>query len=127
MIFIVDDDSATRDSLRLLLDCVGLDARDFPSAKAFLEARQFADRDCLVLDVHMPGMTGIELLEQLRQRGDQVPVIIITGQPSAANDSRARTAGALAVLEKPFKLAEILGLVRQALGEGPGPGSLSAP
>jgi len=81
----------------------------------------------LIADVHMPGMTGIELLEQLRQRGDTVLVIIMTGQPSAANTARARTAGALAVLEKPFKPAEILGLVRQALGEGPEPGSLSAP
>ena len=90
MIFIVDDDSATRDSLRVLFDCGGLEARDFPSAQAFLEARQVADRGCVVLDIHMPGMTGIELLEHLRERGDNVPVIIVTGQPSAANDSRAR-------------------------------------
>ena len=94
MIFIVDDDSATRDSLRLLLDCVGLEAQDFPSAEAFLGARQFADRDCLVLDVHMPGMTGIELLEHLRERGDKIPIIIITGQPSVADTARARAVSA---------------------------------
>jgi two-component system response regulator FixJ len=123
MIFIVDDDSATRDSLWVLLDCVGLEAREFASAEAFLEARQLANKDCLVLDVHMPGMSGIELLEQLRQRGDKIPVIIITGQPSTTNDKRARAAGALAVLEKPFKPSEILGLVRQALDEQPGSGA----
>ena len=126
MNFIVDDDSATRDSLRLLLGCAGLEAQHFPSAEAFLGSRQCADRDCLVLDVHMRGMTGIELLEQLRQRGDKVPVIIITG-PTAANTPRARTAGALAVLEKPLRPGEILGLVRQALKERPGPGSPSVP
>ncbi len=115
MIFIVDDDNATRDSLRLLLDCVGLEAREFPSAEAFLDARQFADEDCLVLDVHMPGMTGIELLEHLRERGDKIPIIIITGQPSVADTVRARAAGALAVLEKPFKPGEVVGLVRRVL------------
>jgi two-component system response regulator FixJ len=124
MIFIVDDDSATRDSLRLLLDCAGHEAREFPSAEALLEARQFADKGCLVLDVHMPGMSGIELLEQLRQRGDKIPVIVITGQPSAANDSRSRVYGALAVLEKPYKPREILGLVRRALDERPGSGAV---
>lgn len=117
MISIVDDDSATRDSLRVLFDCVGLEARDFPSAEAFLEARQFGDKGCVVLDIHMPGMTGIELLEHLRQRGDKIPVIMVTGEPSAANDGRARSAGALAILEKPFKPTEILGLVRLALDE----------
>src|ERR1700681_3306949 len=127
MIFIVDDDSATRDSLRLLLECVGLEARDFPSAKTFLDARQFADEDCLVLDVHMPGMTGIELLEQLRERGDRIPIIIITGQPSVVDTARARAAGALAVLEKPFKPGEIVGLVRRALKERPGPGCALVP
>jgi two-component system, LuxR family, response regulator FixJ len=115
MIFIIDDDSATRDSLWVLLDSAGLDARQFASAEAFLEARQTADKDCLVLDVHIPGMTGIELLEHLRLRGDRVPVIIITGRPNAAITARARAAGALAVLEKPFRPAEILELVRQTL------------
>jgi FixJ family two-component response regulator len=121
MIFIIDDDDATRDSLRLLLQCVGLEARDFPSPETFLDGWKSADKDCLVLDVHMAGMSGLDLLEELRQRGDKVPVIVVTGRPSAANTARARAAGALAVLEKPFKPGEILGLVRQALGEGPAP------
>jgi CheY-like chemotaxis protein len=127
MIFIVDDDSAVRDSLRLLLECAGLEARDFPSPETFLDGWKSADEDCLVLDVHMPGMCGLDLLEELRQRGDEVPVIVVTGRPSPADTARARAAGALAVLEKPFKPAEILGLVRQALREQPGPGALSAP
>jgi two-component system, LuxR family, response regulator FixJ len=115
MIFIVDDDSATRDSLRLLLGCVGLEARDFPSVKAFLEARQSADEACLVLDVHLPGMSGLDLLEELRRRGDAIPVIVVTGRPSVASTARAQAAGAFAILEKPFKAAEIIELVRNAL------------
>jgi two-component system, LuxR family, response regulator FixJ len=122
MIFIVDNDSAVRDSLRLLLECVGLEARDFPSPETFLDGWKSADEDCLVLDVHRPGMSGLDLLEELRQRGDEVPVIVVTGWPSAASTARARAAGALAVLEKPFNPAEILDLVRQALKERPGPG-----
>lgn len=122
MIFIVDDDHAIRHSLRLLFDCVGFQAREFPSAEAFLDARRCADEDCLVLDVQMPGMTGIELLERLRERGDKIPVIVITGRPSPADTARARAAGALSVLEKPFKPGEILGLVRRALRQRPGPG-----
>jgi DNA-binding response OmpR family regulator len=70
----------------------------------------------------MPGMSGLDLLEELRQRGDAVPVIVVTGQPSAASTARAQAAGALAVLAKPFKPIEMLGLVRQALNERPGPG-----
>jgi FixJ family two-component response regulator len=127
MIFIIEDDDAIRDSLRLLLECVGLEAREFSSAETFLDGWKFADEDCLVLDVHMPGMSGLDLLDELRQRGDKVPVIVVTGLPSAANIARARAAGALAILEKPFKPGEILGLVRQASGERPGPGAPSAP
>jgi len=127
MIFIIDDDEAVRDSLRLLLECTGLEACDFPSPERFCSSWESAAADCLVLDVHFAGMSGLDLLDQLRQCGNEVPVIVVTGRPSAANTARAQAAGALAVLEKPFKPAEILGLVRQALGQGPRPASLSAP
>ena len=63
MIFIIDDDSAVRESIRLLLDCVGLETRDFASAEEFLEGRDGVDAECLILDVHMSGMSGLELLE----------------------------------------------------------------
>jgi len=115
MIYIVDDDSAIRDSLRLLLECAGLEAREFASGRQFLEARRADDEECLILDIHMPGMGGLELLESLRERGDRVPVILITGHPTGANHNRARSAGVLAILEKPFKPTEILGLIHRAL------------
>ena len=118
MIFIVDDDAAVRDSLRLLLECEGFEAREFASARQFLDARPNGHRDCLILDVHMPEMSGLELLEMLRRRGDMLPVIMITARPDAATRNRARAAGALAVVEKPHGPEEVVNLVRLALGDG---------
>lgn len=120
MIQIVENDCAVRDSLRLLFDCVGLEARGFPSSEAFLDGWQPAAADCVVVDAHMPGMNGLDLLEEIRRRGDDVPVIVVTGQPTAANVARAKAAGALAVLEKPYKAAEIVALVRDASKKKPG-------
>jgi two-component system, LuxR family, response regulator FixJ len=119
MIFIVDDDAAVRDSLRLLLECEGFEAREFASARQFLDTRPKSSGGCLILDVHMPGMSGLELLEMLRRRGDTLPVVLITGRPDAATQNRAKAAGALAVIEKPHGPKELVDLVRLALGHGP--------
>ena len=118
MIFVVDDDGGARDSLRLLLECDGLEAREFGSCEAFLNAGGAGEGDCLILDVHMPGMSGIELLEIMRRRGNMLPVILISGRIDTMTQSRARAAGALAVLEKPYQAEEVLDLVRRALDQG---------
>ena len=117
MIFILDDDSGVRDSLRLLLECEGLETREFASCREFLDA-DGAESDCLILDVHLPGMSGIELLETMRRRGDMLPVIVISGRIDAMTRNRARAAGALAVVEKPYQVEEVLDLVRRAMGQG---------
>jgi FixJ family two-component response regulator len=117
MIFILDDDSGVRDSLRLLLECEGLETREFASCREFLDA-DGAEGDCLILDVHLPGMSGIELLETMRRRGDMLPVIVISGRIDAMTRNRARAAGALAVVEKPYQVEEVLDLVRRAMGQG---------
>ena len=78
-VFIVDDDDAVRSSLRLLLKSVGLSAVAYPSARDFLAAWNPEQPSCLVLDVRMPGMSGLELQEELNRRGAIVPVIFITG------------------------------------------------
>ena len=115
MIFVVDDDPAVRDSLRILFEAMGHSVEEFPSAATFLAGAVFGGNDCVVVvDIHMPGMTGIELLEHLRGAGNQVPVILVTGQPSPAMAARAQAAGAYAMLEKPFESAEILRLVERA-------------
>ncbi len=116
MIFIVDDDPAVRDSLRLLLECEGFEAREFASCREFLDADWAEEGDCLIVDVHMPGMSGIELLETLRRRGDSLPVIVLSGRIDAAARNRARAAGALAIVEKPHPSEQMLNLVRLALG-----------
>ena len=118
MIFVVDDDGGARDSLRLLLECEGLEAREFASCEAFLDAGGAGEDDCLILDVHMSGMSGIELLEIMRRRGDMLPVILISGRTDTTTRNRARVAGALAFLEKPYQAEEVLDLVRRALDQG---------
>jgi FixJ family two-component response regulator len=120
MILIVENDCAVRDSLQLLLDSIGHEARGFPSSEGFLEGWRAADADCVIIDAHMPGMSGLDLLEEIRRRGDKVPVIVVTGRPSAATAARAKVAGALAVLEKPYKAAEIVALIHAASEKKPG-------
>jgi two-component system response regulator FixJ len=118
MIFIVDDDPGVRDSLRLLLECEGLEAREFASCREFLGADWAAEGNCLIVDVHMPGISGIELLETMRRDGAMLPVIVLSGRIDAAIRNRARAAGVLAVVEKPHQAHEVLNLVRIALGLG---------
>ena len=117
MIFIVDDDAPTRDSLRLLLEAEGFEAREFGAGRTFLEGERPADGDCLILDLTMPGMNGFEVLRELRRRGgDNLPVIIVTAHADPATRSRAAAGGALGMVEKPHRAGELLALVRRALG-----------
>ena len=115
MIFIVEDDEATRDSLCLLFECEGLACRGFASAQAFLAGKPALDASCLVLDVNMAGIDGLALLEQLRADGATVPAIIITGVPTPAILKRAAAAGAAAVLEKPFDAGKLIDHVHKLL------------
>jgi two-component system, LuxR family, response regulator FixJ len=114
MIFIIEDDEATRDSLRLLLECEGFEVSDFATASGFRSRHRPRPGDCLILDLNLPGIGGLELLEDLRREGNPVPVILITGRPTPANRRRAEQLGALAMLEKPYEADTLLDLVRQA-------------
>ncbi|MBV9827893.1 MAG: response regulator [Alphaproteobacteria bacterium] len=115
MITIIDDDAGARDSLRVLLQCAGLDARTFASCDDFVAAGAGDEEDCLILDIQMRGMTGLELLEHLRQRGNDLPVILVSARPPRDVVARAEKAGAIALLSKPFKAVELLGLIRNVL------------
>jgi two-component system response regulator FixJ len=118
MILIVDDDAAVRDSLRRLLECEGYETHEFASGQEFLAAGEAGEGDCLILDVNMPGMSGIELLETMRQRGDKYPVIVISGHADSWTRKRAHAAGALAIIDKPCQVEEFLELVQEASARG---------
>ena len=113
-VYIVDDDEAVRDSMRLLLESCGFVARDFASADLFLQADS-GDMGCLLLDLHMPGISGVELLRLIRARGVKRPVIVISGRRDPAQDADVWAAGASALLSKPFDDQQLLDLIEQAL------------
>jgi len=112
---IIDDDEAMRESLATLLASEGLTTRSFDSADSFLRASGDKDGGCLVLDIHMPGMTGLELQAELQRRGAGLPVVMITGQGDVPKAVAALKAGAVDFLEKPYSVDSLLKAVREAL------------
>jgi two-component system response regulator FixJ len=114
-VFVVDDDSAMRDSLRWLLESVGLKVRTYPTAADFLREYDPALEGCLILDIRMPGMSGLDLQAELARRGAGLPTIVVTGHAEVAMAVRAVKAGALDFIEKPFSDQLLLDRVRQAL------------
>lgn len=116
VIYLVDDDDAVRDSARVLLEAYGLTVRDFPSAAALLEQTRGEGGDCLVLDLHMPGLSGLELLELLRKRGILVPAILLTGRFDPALSERMAKAGTLTTLQKPVETSVLLEWIERATG-----------
>ena len=115
IVFVVDDDRAMRDSLRWLLESIGLSVRTYPTAADFLSDHDPAQPGCLVLDVRMPGMSGLDLQTELANRGSELPTIVVTGHAEVAMAVRAVKAGALDFIEKPFSDQLLLDRVRQAL------------
>jgi two-component system response regulator FixJ len=114
-IFVVDDDDAVRSSLKLLLKSVGLPAVAAASAQEFLANYDVDQPGCLVLDVRMPGMSGLELQEQLNLRGAMIPVIFITGHGDIPMAVEAMQHGAFDFLQKPFRDQELIDRVQSAL------------
>ena len=100
-ICVVDDDDAVRDSMRMLLESYGHSVEDFASARAFLSCGAKRRCGCLLLDLHMPEMGGLELLDTLHRQGASPPTIVISGRNDPAATRHAKAAGALAVLDKP--------------------------
>lgn len=115
MVFIVDDDEAVRNSLRLLVKSVGLPASTAKSAQEFLETCDPTHPGCLVLDVRMPGMSGIELQQQLNLRGAVIPVIFITGHGDIPMAVEAMQQGAFDFLQKPFRDQDLVDRIQRAL------------
>jgi two-component system response regulator FixJ len=118
IVHIVDDDEAVRQSLAFLLGSAGLTVRLYDSASAFLAGLSGVKNGCLVTDVRMPDMTGIELLQQLKSRACNLPAIVITGHGDVRLAVEAMKAGAVDFIEKPFDEEAILHAVQAALERG---------
>jgi two-component system, LuxR family, response regulator FixJ len=114
-VFIVDDDQAVARSLRWLIETVRLGVETFASAQAFLDDYDLSKPGCLVLDVRMPGISGLELQERLAARRINVPIIFITGHGDVQMAVRALQAGAFDFVEKPFNDQDLLDRIQKAL------------
>ncbi|ACG79213.1 response regulator [Phenylobacterium zucineum HLK1] len=115
LVHVIDDDEAMRQSLQFLLDTAGFQARTYESAVQFLEGIEILEPGCIVTDVRMPEMNGLELVRRLRTRGVTQPVIVITGHGDVPLAVEAMKAGVADFLEKPFDDEALLSAVRAAL------------
>ncbi len=115
IVFIVDDDESVRKALKRLIKSVGLNVETFVTAQEFLSREQYEGPSCLVLDIRMPGLSGLDLQQELAQAGLTLPVIFITGHGNISMSVRAMKAGAVDFLEKPFDDQNLLDAIQQAL------------
>ena len=115
VVFVVDDDALIRDSLAQLIKSVGLKAETFSSARAFLDKEPTDKPGCLVLDIRMPGLSGLDLQDELAKRGFSIPIIFITGHGTVPMSVRAMKAGAVDFLQKPFEDQQLLDAIHHAI------------
>ena len=115
VVYVVDDDEAVRDSLKLLLESVDLPCQTFASASDFLEKHDRDQHSCLVADIRMPGMSGLDLQEELNHRSSTIPILFITGHGDVPMAVDAMKSGALDFIQKPFRDQELLDRIHQAL------------
>ena len=115
MISIVDDDPSVREAMLGLVRSLGFEAITFPSAEDFLQSEQIDGTTCLITDLQMPGLSGIELQSQLISRGSSVPIIFVTASPERGIEAQVRSAGAVGFLNKPFDDRTLIECLDQAL------------
>lgn len=114
-IFVVDDDTSVRTALKRLIRSLGFTVETFDSAQAFLEQEPYDGPSCLILDIRMPEISGIELQEKLAEAGVQIPVIFITGHGNIQMSVNAMKAGALDFIEKPFEDQKLIDAIHTAI------------
>jgi len=114
-VFIVDDDEGVRESIKDLVESVGLHAQSFPSAQEFLSSERRDGPSCLVLDVRLPGISGLDLQHRLRSAGVRIPIIFITGHADIPMTVTAMKSGAIEFLTKPFRDQDLLDVIQRAL------------
>lgn len=115
IVFIVDDDESVRKALKRLIKSVGMNVETFTTAREFLSRQHYEGPSCLVLDIRMPGLSGLDLQQELAKAGLTLPVIFITGHGNISMSVRAMKAGAVDFLEKPFDDQVLLDAIQQAL------------
>jgi FixJ family two-component response regulator len=115
MIAIVDDDKGAREALELLVRSLGHNTCTFGSAVEFLKSEKLHDTSCLISDVHMPGLSGLDLQDRLIANAHRMPIIFITGHLNESTRARAMEAGAVGFLGKPFKDNHLLTCIETAL------------
>jgi FixJ family two-component response regulator len=115
IVFVVDDDRSVRDSLRRLITSLGMTVEVFPSAQAFLGASRAEVPACLVLDVRLPGLSGLDLQQELAKADAMLPIIFLTGHGDIPMSVRAMKAGAVEFLTKPFREQDLVDAIRHAI------------
>jgi len=114
IVFIVDDDKSVRNSLAWLVESVGIKVETFPSANEFLKRAPYCGPACLVLAVRMPGLSGLDLQNQLAEAGRTIPIIFITGHGNISMSVRAMKSGAIDFIEKPFEDQTLLNAINRS-------------
>ena len=117
VISIVDDDESVREAMTRLMRSLGYSAPAFASGESFLRSKRRRGTACLIADVQMPGMTGLELHNRLAASGKPIPTILITAYPDERVRAQALKAGVLCYLAKPFNESELLACIHSALGD----------
>jgi FixJ family two-component response regulator len=115
VISIVDDDALARDGIKELVEALGYKARTFISAEHFLKSGMIAETACLITDLQMPGLNGLELQEALRSQGCCIPIILVTAFPNEKHRNRALEGGALGFLSKPFNEVSLIQCLNAAI------------
>jgi FixJ family two-component response regulator len=115
LVFIVDDDSSVRKSLARLVRAAGFDVETFASAREFLACPRYDGPSCLVLDVRMPGLTGLDLQETLEAAGQRMSIVFITGYPDIQTEVKAMKGGAIDFLSKPVNDKDLLDAIERAV------------
>ena len=126
VVHVIDDDAAMRDSLGFLLDSAGVRARTYESAIAFLERLEGLEAGCILTDVRMPEMSGLDLIARLKELGVGLPVIVMTGHADVPLAIQAMKAGVVDFIEKPFDDEVLLATLRAALAEAENRGERDA-
>jgi FixJ family two-component response regulator len=115
VISIVDDDRSVRAALKRLIGALGYTAETYVSAEEFLNSAQLTTTDCLITDIQMPGLSGIELRDQLTAEGRDIPVVFITAYPEQRIERRALQNGAIGYLSKPIRESSLIDCIEEAL------------